>query len=138
MHLAIRLTKTQRLLSVEHGSFTGVEEPSSTSRPLQPTRSFTYSTLQAPSRNYAKALTKSLNAMPRQPNTRQIQEQGAQGQDAQGDHCLHTSFPSKKACNRPCKQLAPIENLYHEVRKSWTVSGLLSYACARETKGGSP
>src|SRR5258706_8549460 len=103
MRLAIRLSKTQRLLSIEHGSFTGVEGPSSTSRPLQPTRSFTYSALQVPSRNYAKASTKSLNAMPRQPNTQQLQEQGVRGQHAQGDHCLRTSLPSKKACNHPCK-----------------------------------
>src|SRR5258706_8339212 len=102
MRLGIRLSKTQRLLSVEHRSFTGVEEPTTTSRPLQPTRSFTYSALQVPSRNQAKTSTKSFNAMPHQPNTRQLREQGARGQDAQGDHCWRTSLPSKKACTRPC------------------------------------
>src|SRR5258706_14877452 len=72
MRLVIRLTMTQRPPSVEHRSFTGVEVPTSTSQPLQPTRSFTYSALQALSRNHALTSTKFLNAKPCHPNTRQI------------------------------------------------------------------
>src|SRR5258706_9833160 len=96
MRLAIRLSKTQRLLSIEHRSFTGVEEPTCTSWPLQPTRSFTYSALQAPSGNHVKTSTKSLNTKPCQPNTRQLWERGARGQDAQGDHCWHTHFLQRR------------------------------------------
>src|SRR5258706_7315709 len=131
MHLVTRLPMTQRPQSVEHRSFTGVEALTCTSQPLQPTRSFTYSALQAPSRIHATTSTKFFNAMPRHPNTRQTQERGARGQAAQGAHCRRTLIPSKKACTRPCNQLEPTENPYRKGKKSWTVSELPSYACAR-------
>src|SRR5258706_8969676 len=102
MCLITRLSMTQQPLSIELRSFTGVEVPRCTSWPSQPTQSFTYSALQAPSRNHAMTLTKFLNAMPRHPNTRQIQERGARGQVTQGAHCRRTLLPSKKACTHPC------------------------------------
>src|SRR5258706_8229891 len=78
-----------------------------------------------------KASTKFLNAMPNYPNPRQPRELGVQYQDVQSDPCKRISSPSKKACNRSCKQLVPIESLYRGAKNSWIVSGLPSYAYAK-------